>query len=276
MALLPDRFARLLALEPVDEDAWLAPTPDVEGPGRLFGGQVASQSLRAATLTVDGGRRAHSFHAYFIRPGRPGTPLRLEVDRTRDGRSFTTRRVTASQEDEPIFTLEASFHIDEPGDDWQEPAAMDVPPPEDSGAAEGFLAHFDARSPVEIRSVRPWEPGAPVHPFWVRARTGLPDDVGLHASVLAFMSDMAVVAGARAPTAARPMEFVAASLDHAVWIHRPERVDQWLLFSVVPMTNFGARGLAHGTFHTEAGVLVATVMQEALLRGTGNFYFPER
>src|SRR3954471_19022725 len=125
-----DRILRLLDLERVGDDAFLAPTPD-DGPGRLFGGQVASQSLRAACSTVDAGRPPHSFHAYFILPGRPGEPLRLDVQRSRDGRSFTTRHVTASQGDRVIFELVASFHSAEAGDDWQLPAPVDVPRPDE-------------------------------------------------------------------------------------------------------------------------------------------------
>ena len=118
MSQSQSRIERLLTLEPVGSDVFLAPTPS-DGPPRLFGGQVAAQSLRAATLTVDGDRPPHSLHAYFIRPGRPGTELRLEVSRVRDGRSFTTRQVTASQHGEAIFTLSSSFHHAEVGDDWQ-------------------------------------------------------------------------------------------------------------------------------------------------------------
>ncbi len=135
-----DRILELLDLGRRGPDDFVAPTPS-DGPGRLFGGQVASQSLRAATLTVDSDRLPHSLHAYFIRPGRPGIPLRLEVDRTRDGRSFTTRRVTASQDGEPIFALAASFHAAEDGDDWQLPAPLRLPRP-----GQGHDAHRRRRA----------------------------------------------------------------------------------------------------------------------------------
>ena len=151
-----DAILRLLDLDPVEEDAFLAPTPS-EGPGRLFGGQVASQSLRAACLTVDESRPPHSLHAYFILPGRPGVPLRLDVQRSRDGRSFTTRHVTASQEGRPIFELVASFHASEPGDDWQLPAPDAITRPGEArpdALEPPELPEFLRRSlPFDIRPV---------------------------------------------------------------------------------------------------------------------------
>lgn len=272
---MTDRLLELLTLEERGDDVFTASTP-ADGPNRLFGGQVAAQSLRAATLTVPGDRFAHSFHAYFIRPGRPGVPLELTVDRTRDGRSFTTRRVSAAQDGEPIFVLAASFHVAEPGDDWQPPLAADVPDPEAATAPESPFTRFASMSPFELRPVRdPGTGGFPVlHPFWVRTKRLLPDDPGLHASVIAFISDMGVVGSARAPGSSLPERFVGASLDHAVSFHRPARADEWLLFSVDPVTNAGARGLARGTMHTRHGVLVASVAQEALLRDAGQLPLP--
>lgn len=263
------RILRLLDLEPIDGDAFEAPTPN-EGPPRLFGGQVASQSLRAACLTVEPGRPPHSLHAYFILPGRMGEPLRLDVRRSRDGRSFTTRHVTASQGGKPIFELVASFHSAEPGDDWQLPAPADVPAPEDIPAPQ-LPAFMRASMPFDLRPVVAVEPGGfPLnHPFWVRARGEVGDDPTLHACVMTFLSDMAVVNSARAPESTVPI-FAGASLDHAMWFHRPARVDEWLLFSVEPVSNYGARGLARGTLHTADGVLVASIAQEALLRPAGD------
>ncbi|HUF34220.1 MAG TPA: acyl-CoA thioesterase II [Acidimicrobiales bacterium] len=267
------RILRLLDLEE-DGDAFVAPTPS-DGPERLFGGQVASQSLRAATLTVGEDRLPHSLHAYFMRPGRPGTPLRLEVDRLRDGRSFTTRGVTASQDGEPIFSLTASFHIAEAGDDWQLPAPG-APDPESFEAPDSPFTRFASMSPFELRPVsKPAPGGFPIiHPFWVRTKGPLPDDPALHACVLAFISDMGVVGSARAPGSSLPARFMGASLDHALWFHRPARADDWLLFSVDPMSNAGSRGLARGTMHTRDGVLVASLAQEALLRDAGTAPLP--
>jgi acyl-CoA thioesterase II len=260
-----EALRRLLTLEPDGPDAFWAPTPS-DGPSRLFGGQVASQSLRAAIHTVDPSRPAHSFHAYFIRPGRPDQPLHLSVERTREGRSFSTRQVTASQAGEAIFILSASFHAAEPGDDWQLPAPGPVPDPEtlDPPPSLGPMA---VMTPFDFRPVAGLDAsGIPViHPFWMRVRGEVGDDPAMHLTLLTFLSDMGVVGSARAPgsTAGR---FAGASLDHAVWFHRPARVDQWLLYSVEPVSNFGARGLARGTFHTHDGQLVASMAQEALLR----------
>jgi acyl-CoA thioesterase-2 len=265
----PSRYRRLveiLTLHPKGENRFLAPTPG-EGPPRLFGGQVASQAVRAATLTVAPERLIHSLHAYFVRPGRPGVPLELTVDRTRDGRSFTTRRVTASQDGEAIFLLDASFHIAERGDEWQRDPLPDAPLPDEIGDnLPPGMSFFRMSNPFEIRPVRRGE-GFPLHPCWVRLREPIPDDPALHASALTYVSDLAVIGSVRAPGSGMP--WGGASLDHAVWFHRPPRVDQWLLFSVDPVVNFGARGLARGTFHTADGVLVASLAQEALLRPSG-------
>lgn len=271
-----DRFLALLDLEPLGAgDRFRALVPDY-GPPRLFGGQVAAQALRAATLTVDADRPAHSLHAYFIRPGRLGQPLEMEVDRTRDGRTFTTRQVRVDQGGETILVLAASFAGPEPGDDWHEPAPVGVPGPDEVGAGESPITKFIAKSPFELRPVVPFDPrGLPViHPFWVRTVMALPDDPALHACALAYVSDMGVVGSARAPVSRPPKEFTGASLDHAVWFHRPVRMDQWLLFSVEPSSNFGSRALARGTFHTVDGVLVASMAQESLLRATGRVPLP--
>ena len=268
------RLLRLLTLDPVGEDRFLAATPS-DGPSRLFGGQVAAQALRAATLTVDAGRPPHSMHAYFVRPGRPGTPLELNVERVRDGRSFTTRQVTASQQGEAIFVLSASFHAGEPGDDWQLPGPVDVPDPDPEPDPTSPMGQFETMSPLDVRPVnRGVGFRGPIHPFWVRTRGPLADDPALHACVIAFLSDMGMVASVRA-TASTPAErFTGASLDHALWFHRPARADDWLLYDVHPVSNFGSRGLAHGTFHTRDGTLVASVAQEALIRPTSTTPLP--
>jgi acyl-CoA thioesterase-2 len=264
----PTRFEEsiiaLLTLEPAGHDTFLAETPN-DGMSRLFGGLVASQSLRAATLTVDPDRYAHSVHAYFIRPGRPDQPLELAVDRTRDGRSFTTRRVTASQDGEPIFVLAASFHIAEPGFDWQLPAPSPSASPDALGP-DGTLPVFGPLAPLEVRPLQRHDQRRfMTHPVWMRSREPLPDDPAMHACVITYMSDLGVVSGAKASTD-DIFEMTTASLDHALWLHRPVRADEWLLFTVDPVSNFGSRGLARGTMHTEDGVLVASLAQEALLR----------
>ncbi|RAY16421.1 acyl-CoA thioesterase II [Actinomadura craniellae] len=261
-----ERLLALLDLDPVGDDTF-AGSPGSNQPGdRLFGGQVAAQSLRAACLTVAPDRRPHSLHAYFIRPGLPDEPLRFEVRRTRDGRSFSTRHVTAAQGGKPIFELIASFQVTEPGEEWQPPAPAGLPGPEDIGPIElpdwvSALAVFD------IRPVRgPAADGFVLtHPFWIRVPAPVGDDPAVHACLLTFLSDIGVVHSAMAPGWDTPISH-AASLDHALWFHHQPRVDEWLLYSVTPTGGAGARGLAHGTLHTEAGLLVASVTQEALLR----------
>jgi acyl-CoA thioesterase-2 len=262
-------FLALLDFEDLGTDCWGAPTP-AEGPPRLFGGQVASQALMAACLTVDRPRRPHSLHGYFIRPGRPNTPLELVVERTRDGRSFTTRHVTALQREKAIFELTASFHADEEGSDWQEPFDMSGPGPGDVSPPPRTRSAFNAfwgSSPFEIRPIRPIGRDFILHPCWVRIRESLGDDPALHACALTFISDLAVTSSARAPLDRLDIP-TGASLDHAVWFHRSFKADEWSLFSVEPISNFGSRGLARGSFHQPDGVLIASMNQEVLLRST--------
>ncbi|MFC5746147.1 acyl-CoA thioesterase [Actinomadura rugatobispora] len=265
----PPEIVRLFDLEALDGDAFQITATGGIGRERLFGGQVAAQSLRAACLTVGAGRLPHSLHAYFIRPGTPGEPLRLDVARTRDGRAFSTRHVTAAQGGKPIFEMIASFHDPEPGFDWQAGPRPDAPPPGRLEPPE-FPAFIRHPPGFEFRVVKPPRPnGFPIpHPFWIRCREPLGDDLTLHACLITYLSDMAVVSSSRAPGSPRELA-AAVSLDHALWFHRPARVDEWLLFSADPASNFGARALARGTLHTEDGVLVASLAQEALLRPAG-------
>jgi acyl-CoA thioesterase-2 len=256
-------LAGILDLTPAGEDRWVAPTPG-EGPPRLFGGQVAAQALAAACKTVDADRPPHSLHGYFIRPGRPDSVLELVVERTRDGRSFATRHVTAVQEGNAIFNLTASFHGGEEGIDWQLPGPGLEPPPDNERAPRPERP-FWFTNPFEIRPVQPptddpWPP----HPCWVRLIEELPTDQASQLCALTFISDMGVVGSARAPHDRRPSSL--ASLDHAVWFHRPVDMSEWHLFSVDPVSNFGARGLARGTIHAADGRLVASIAQEGLIR----------
>jgi acyl-CoA thioesterase-2 len=257
------RILATLALEQVAPNRWRAPTAG--GEGRLFGGQVAAQSVKAACLTVDPERRVNSFRAYFVRGGRPGVALDLDVRIVRDGRSFSTRHVTANQDDVPIFEMLASFHTEETGTDWQLPPPQGVRAPEDLeplGLSWFHMAGFDIRL---IRGLREISRFPIVHPCWIRLRAPVGDDPVTHASLMAFMSDMALMGSAAAPGSRFEMPG-SASLDHAVWFHRHARVDDRLLYSAEPTTNFGARGLARGTLHTREGTLVASIAQEALLR----------
>jgi acyl-CoA thioesterase-2 len=255
---------RLLGLEPLGRDVFGATIPP-RGLTRVFGGQVAAQALLAACRTVHDGRPPHSLHGYFIRAGKPDVPLRYRVGRMRDGRSFATRRVTVLQGDEVIFELLASFQHPQPGPDWQTAApqisAIPSPPDGPPHPRLGDLArHFD------IRRVDPSPPtGWVLHPFWVRTRESIGDDPAVHFALLTFVSDIALMASARAPGRTNALAS-AASLDHAVWFHRPARVDDWLFYSAEPIANVGARGLARGSLHSASGALVASITQEALLR----------
>jgi len=259
-------LATLLTLEDDGEDHFLAPCP-AQGPPRLFGGLVAAQTLRAACATVPTERQPHSLHAYFIRPGRPGIPLEIAVERSRDGRSFTTRRAAAVQDGKEIFALMASFQVHEPGETWQPDEQLDVPGPDELGPVASLLGRFPGTASYDIRPIRREGGMATLHPCWVRLRTPLPDDPHLHACAIACVSDMGVV-GSALPPGSSYQPFAGASLDHGLWFHRQVRADEWLLFSVHPAAAAGGRGLAQGTMHTQAGELVATVTQEALLRGS--------
>jgi len=272
---IPRRSMRaLLALRETAPDRFTAPTP-AEGPPRLFGGQVAAQALRAACATVEAGRPVHSLHSYFIRPGRPDAVMELAVERTRDGRSFTTRHVTAIQEAKAIFTLTASFHTPEEGTDWQL-AGPQAARPDAAGTRRlgQPFATFWRDSPFLIQSLSGSTQRPLLHPAWVRLTEPIGEDPVLHACALTFVSDMAVVFSARAPVDRAGFGGGGASLDHSVWFHRPFDIREWLLFSVDAVSNFGARGLARGTFHTEAGTLVASIAQEGLLRSTGGPRWP--
>jgi acyl-CoA thioesterase-2 len=261
-------LASILDLVASGEDRWVAPTPG-EGPPRLFGGQVAAQALSAACKTVPADRPPHSLHGYFIRPGRPDATLALVVERTRDGRSFTTRHVTAIQEGKAIFNLIASFHAAEAGIDWQVRAPELTPPPdEEFTPTEPMFQAFWRASPFQLRPLRPDPERHVAHPCWVRLVEEIPKDPAVQACALTFISDMGVVASARAPEdRGRPASL--ASLDHAVWFHRPFDMAEWHLVSVDPVSNSGARGLARGTLHSSDGRLVASFAQEALVRAPG-------
>jgi acyl-CoA thioesterase-2 len=273
-----DEFLHLFELDEISEDAFEAPNPQ-RGPWtRVFGGQVAAQAVRAAQLTVGWDRSIHSIHAYFLRPGRPGEPIYMHVDRPRDGKSFTTRYVAAMQGKEVIFDAIASFHRQEDGAEYQVPIAADAPSPEESPEPEmppEFRGRMRSMMPFDMRELgpQPEELGAhrSTRRVWFRTNGRLPDDPRIHACVLAFASDMGVVSAARSPAAGEDIwvtftRFMSASLDHAVWFHRPIRADDWILMDLKAISNSGARGLAMGTMHTREGVLGVSIAQEALIR----------
>jgi len=250
----------LLELEPVKPDAFLGSGPNL-GWGRIYGGQVVAQALRAAALTVEAPHRPHSLHAYFVRAGNERQPVLYEVERVRDGRSFTTRQVVAYQAGGAILNLIASFQADEDGEDAQANAAPDVPRPDELTADVTDL-FFEHRI-VEYR--RSPEPRAYA---WMRVTQDLGDDPVVHACALAYLSDEHPLGVAVLPHSlgGRWDDLMSASLDHALWFHRPVRVDEWLCFDLRGHGVANARGLAFATVFTADGQHVASVAQEGLVR----------
>lgn len=268
------RLVDLITLEPLEVDLYRGHNPTMWPGARVFGGLVAAQSLRAAIGSVEVDHHVHSLHGYFLRPGKPGDPIVYHVDRIRNGRSFTTRRVNAVQNGEAIFTMASSFHrMGEGAEDYQMPRAADAPVPDDiDDRTGGFPGRPSFFRPFELRELGPTPPGPDgtyrsTRRVWVRTAAPLPDDPAIHACVIAFMSDMAVVIAARPPSPGEPWAgFMGASLDHAVWFHRPVRADSWLFYDLHSLSFTNARGLARGTMHALDGTLGVSVTQEALLR----------
>ena len=280
MANAVEDLLATLDLEPLEHNLFRGRSPAGRR-ARVFGGQVIGQALAAATRTVEADRPPHSLHAYFLLGGDPAAPILYEVDRIRDGRSFTTRRVVAIQHGRAIFSMSASYHADEPGFDHQA-AMLEVPMPEDlpdeavlqSGPVpDSVRAYFSRERPIELRPVEHGryasrEPGPPRFHVWFRAAGQLPDDPAIHRCVLAYASDMTLLDAALFPHGRTVFEpdIVPASLDHALWFHRPFRADEWLLYAQDTPSASGARGLARGQIFTRDGRLVASVAQEGLIR----------
>jgi acyl-CoA thioesterase-2 len=277
-----DALVSLLDLEELEVNIFRGRSPK-EHRQRVFGGQVAGQALVAAGRTVDG-RSVHSLHAYFLRPGDPTTPILYLVDRIRDGHSFTTRRVTGIQHGQPIFALSASFQRDEDGPDHQI-AMPEAPDPETLPTWEQrigpILDRFpeDMRRwmqrdrPIEVRAVEFTDPLKPTprpprQLVWIRTNGRLPDPQLLHQCVVAYASDMTLLDTATLPHAIawNDPRFMMASLDHAMWFHRPFRADDWLLYAQESPAAHGARGFTRGDLFTRDGRLVVSVAQEGLVR----------
>lgn len=273
----------LLDLEPIEQNIYRGSNRDI-GTGRVYGGQVLAQALIAAGRTVPPDRLPHSVHAYFILPGDLSIPIVYFVDTLRDGGSFTTRRVTAIQHGRAIFNLSASFHRLEPGMEHQDEAPP-VPGPEEVELELDRIRAVAHRIPEELRDVvtqdRPLEvrvidplphidppPAPPQRRMWFRAAGDLPDDPILHQAVLAYASDYGLLVVALQPhgRTVREARTQVASLDHALWFHRPFRVDDWLLYDVDSPSAWGGRGFARGKIFSRDGRLVASTAQEGLMR----------
>jgi len=272
----------LLDLEPLEVNLFRGRSPET-GWQRVFGGQVIGQALVAAVRTVEN-RVPHSMHAYFLLPGDPKVPIIYEVERIREGKSFTTRRVLAIQHGHPIFSMSVSFHNDEEGLSHQ--AKMpDVPVPDaltnEAEMRERFAEimpepvkrYYERERPIELRPVeygryvgQKLEDGK--FNVWIRATGRLPDDPAIHQCVLAYASDLTLLDTALVPHGRTlfEKEFMAASLDHALWIHRPFRADDWLLYAQDTPNLSGSRGFSRGLIFTRDGTLVASVAQEGLVR----------
>ncbi len=273
----------LMDLEELEVNLFRGRSPQ-EGSQRVFGGQVLGQALVAGGRTVDAERPAHSLHAYFLRPGDPAAPILYQVDRTRDGRSFTTRRVTAIQHGHAIFHLEASFHRSERGPEHQD-GMPEVPRPESLPTWRERIAPVAARAPedlapwllrdrpIDTRHVTWFDPLDPekLPPrllVWIRAAGALPEALLLHQCVVAYASDMTLLDTVALPhgIAWTDRRWQIASLDHAMWFHRPFRADEWLLYAQESPVAAGARGFATGRLFARDGALVVSVVQEGLLR----------
>jgi acyl-CoA thioesterase II len=273
-----DQLVELLDLEQLELNLFRGVSPP-HSPTRVFGGQVAGQALVAAGRTVPEDRQVHSLHAYFIRPGDPSIPIVYEAERVRDGHSFTTRRVLAVQRGEAIFSLSASFQLPQEGLEHSVPGPEGVPAPESlpdlgdrvaAGRGSGWLSEIPR--PIDIRFVDEpaWSPDRvasdePVR-LWMKADGRLPDDKLLHVCLLTYASDMTLLGSTLARHDMRGVRVQMASLDHAMWFHRPFRFDDWLLYSCFSPTATGSRGLATGRYTTRDGTLVATIVQEGLVR----------
>jgi acyl-CoA thioesterase-2 len=284
MSRVLEELVALLTLERIEENLFRGQSQDL-GWGTVYGGQVLGQALAAASMTVPEDRVAHSIHAYFLRPGDVRRPIVYDVDRIRDGGSFTTRRVVALQKGQPIFNLAASFQVPEPGFDHAD-EMPDAPDPDALQSEQALLAaQLDrlprvlreralTERPLEMRPVNPSpNPLAPAPQparkmVWLRAVSRLPDDPALHTALLAYASDWSLLTTALLPHGVTWLTpgMQVASIDHVMWFHRPVRMDEWVLHVIDSPSAQGARGLVRGRIFTRDGRLVASTAQEGLMR----------
>ena len=259
-----EELLRILDLEPIEATLFRAHHP-TGARGRLYGGQIMAQCLMAAGRTVEPERHVHSLHGYFLRPGDPGIPVLLSVDRIRDGRSFATRRVVAVQRGHAIFEMSASFQVEEAGLEHQFDAPPRQPPDRVPPVLldEAFISFMN-----DFKDFKDGVPMAPRQSVWFKANGTLPDDPLLHACLLTYQSDSDLLSTSRLPHRGRYTRerLQRASLDHAMWFHRPARADGWTLYDLDSPSAAGARGYNRGTLYDVDGRLVASAMQECLMR----------
>ncbi|MFP6808669.1 MAG: acyl-CoA thioesterase II [Pseudomonadales bacterium] len=261
-----DSLLNLLDLETIEVNLFRGYHPEGRT-RRLFGGQIIAQALVAAMRTVPEDRLPHSVHAYFLRPGSPSLPALFRVERIRDGRSFTTRRIVAVQNGKAIFNMDASFHLPEDGLEHQM-EMYDIKPPEEADLVAGlkqrpFLSWRDDHKKLLANS-----PQEPIQRLWIKGNGLAPNDERLNMALLAYQSDEALLGTARLPHRGKfeRENMQVASLDHSIWFHRPVSVNDWLLYSVESPVAAAARGYTRGTIHTASGKLVASCIQEGLIR----------
>jgi acyl-CoA thioesterase-2 len=278
-----DALVRVMDLESLEHNLYRGQTQHQSWP-RLYGGMVLAQALAASIRTVEPDRHAHSMHGYFLLGGDPGHPILYEVERVRDGSSFTTRRVKAIQHGRPIFVLSVSFQKEEEGF-WHQTRMPDVPPPENVRSIKELLEDFGDGLPANVRSFwqrdRPFEmrpvdtsryvtraKSEPKQNIWIRANGKLGDDQNLHRCLLAYASDFTLLDTALIAHGKLlfDTDIQLASIDHAMWLHRPLRVDEWLLYSQESTFAGSARGFCRGSIYSRDGSLVASVTQEGLIR----------
>lgn len=278
-----ERLVNLLDIENLEINLFRGQSP-TETSQRIFGGQVLGQALVAASRTVDEDRAAHSLHGYFLRPGDPKVPIVYDVDRIRDGRSFTTRRVVAIQHGRAIFHMSASFQISEKGVDHQS-KMPDVPAPEGlkteaelrteiiDKVPDRLKTWFSRERPIEIRPIDPFDVMNPpvrgaIKNVWFKARSPLPDDARVHQCVLLYASDMTLLETTLGPHGLGYLShnLQMASLDHCMWFHRAFRADEWMLYAQDSPSASGARGFNRGEIYSRDGQLIASVTQEGLCR----------
>jgi acyl-CoA thioesterase-2 len=278
-----EKLQQLLGyLEVTRVDTFLFTGNSPERPRRIFGGQVLAQSLNAANRSIEGERVAHSLHAYFLRPGNPKKQIVFEVDPTRDGRSFATRRVVAKQDGKPIFITSVSYQEIEEGLNHEAPMPQVAPPEELQTDFEYWtemsqlhpdkfdppMAQSIERRPVQRRDYLNPKVADPISHLWFRVPGDLGDDPNRHQTLIAYISDFALLGAALLPHpyTAMSKKIQAASLDHAIWFHRPGRVDDYLLYTMDSPNAGGGRGFSRGQFFSREGRLIASTAQESLIR----------